>query len=642
MRDPELVFKAQLAASALERAWQHWRVIHGLLADPMPATSSYVGYSLEEPWGQPRVVFGLAAADAEHLAALLERHDFVDPVHAMTANQLGSRELIAGADAITGRPLPVPPQAPSLHAEQMFLGDGPSGRAKFGPAADEADDQDGPVYRQLAAALRAVTDAGALRETREPEAAGQEPAAQEPAGLQEPEGQEPAGPQEPEGLLEPDGQEPAGLQEPEEQEPEGHEPEGLQLVGPDQAGPEPAASGSAARESAAREPALTQQARDELVGQEPARQDAAGRAGGETGEAAAVHDQSDVRGGTGGSGSDGDGNRRSDVAADIEGAHSDSRTSGKSRNSRTGDRGGLNREPGKNDSGAADRRASARRAGSRRDDEGRSTHNGSAASHAGAPHGSDAVSGAAPDAGQDAATPATPLTPATALTPATPLTPATSAAPDAVAGGAAGHSSIAHAAAPVAPVDLGDEVANEAMPGYEDPDADSDAAGQGAPGPGPLALAASAAKAAAEARIRAVAQKAGSTALKRPYQRERGEVTDPAGLPADVGTVSAADGDQGSAASGDSPEVAGPSASDVAAAWGGPALTARGQDEPEVVRFWPWSESAAYGDGDPEPGRSAVEAQDDPEAGYARRSRISRSSIPRLSRAKRPGPVPGS
>src|SRR5260370_31449562 len=208
MRDPELVFKAQLAASALERAWQHWRVIHGLLADPMPATSSYVGYSLEEPWGQPRVVFGLAAADAEQLAALLERHDGVDPVHAMTADQLGARELIAGADAITGRPLPVPPQAPSLHAEQMFLGDGPSGRAKFGPAADEADDQDGPVYRQLAAALQAVRDAGALRETLEPEVGEQEPAGEEPAGLQEPEGQEPAG------LQEPEGQELAGPQEP--------------------------------------------------------------------------------------------------------------------------------------------------------------------------------------------------------------------------------------------------------------------------------------------------------------------------------------------------------------------------------------------------------------------------------------------
>jgi len=114
MRDPELVFKAQLAASALERAWQHWRVIHGLLADPMPAISSYVGYSLEEPWGQPRVVFGLAAADAEQLTALLERHDCAGSEHAMAAAQPGSRDLLTGADVIAGRPLPVPGTASGI------------------------------------------------------------------------------------------------------------------------------------------------------------------------------------------------------------------------------------------------------------------------------------------------------------------------------------------------------------------------------------------------------------------------------------------------------------------------------------------------------------------------------------------------
>ncbi|MDR2985320.1 MAG: hypothetical protein LBV34_10820, partial [Nocardiopsaceae bacterium] len=48
----------------------------------MPAISSYVGYSLEEPWGQPRVVFGLSAKDAEQLSALLNRHDCIGPVHA--------------------------------------------------------------------------------------------------------------------------------------------------------------------------------------------------------------------------------------------------------------------------------------------------------------------------------------------------------------------------------------------------------------------------------------------------------------------------------------------------------------------------------------------------------------------------------
>src|SRR5689334_11329781 len=107
MRDPELVFKAQLAASALEQAWQRWRVMHGLVADPLPAISSYVGYSLEEPWGQPRVVFGLSAKDAEQLAALLNRHDCIGPVHARVTAKQG---VHAAAGQDSGTPLPVPPQ----------------------------------------------------------------------------------------------------------------------------------------------------------------------------------------------------------------------------------------------------------------------------------------------------------------------------------------------------------------------------------------------------------------------------------------------------------------------------------------------------------------------------------------------------
>ena len=40
----------------------------------MPPVSSYVGYSIEEPWGRPRVVFGVNAEDAERLAALLQEN----------------------------------------------------------------------------------------------------------------------------------------------------------------------------------------------------------------------------------------------------------------------------------------------------------------------------------------------------------------------------------------------------------------------------------------------------------------------------------------------------------------------------------------------------------------------------------------
>jgi hypothetical protein len=100
MRDPELILRAQRAATELERAWDRWRTIHGLGTDPLPPVSSYVGYSLEEPWGQPRVVFGIAAAEAEHLAALLDRHDCAGPVYAaMTAQGTRGELLDAGATA---------------------------------------------------------------------------------------------------------------------------------------------------------------------------------------------------------------------------------------------------------------------------------------------------------------------------------------------------------------------------------------------------------------------------------------------------------------------------------------------------------------------------------------------------------------
>ncbi len=61
MRDPDLVHRAERAAAALEEAWIRWRARHGLSTGQLPPVSSYVGYSVEEPWGQPRVVFGIEA-----------------------------------------------------------------------------------------------------------------------------------------------------------------------------------------------------------------------------------------------------------------------------------------------------------------------------------------------------------------------------------------------------------------------------------------------------------------------------------------------------------------------------------------------------------------------------------------------------
>ena len=74
MRDPELVARAGYAAARLEQAWERWRALHGLAGSSDPL-ASYVGYSLKEPMGQPRVVLGVDAAEAEYFAEFLESHE---------------------------------------------------------------------------------------------------------------------------------------------------------------------------------------------------------------------------------------------------------------------------------------------------------------------------------------------------------------------------------------------------------------------------------------------------------------------------------------------------------------------------------------------------------------------------------------
>ena len=73
MRDPELVARAQRAATRLESAWEQWRVQHGLA--PGQPVVGHVGYSLTEPWGEPRVVIGIDADEAEYLAEFLDRDE---------------------------------------------------------------------------------------------------------------------------------------------------------------------------------------------------------------------------------------------------------------------------------------------------------------------------------------------------------------------------------------------------------------------------------------------------------------------------------------------------------------------------------------------------------------------------------------
>jgi len=77
MRNPELVARAQRAATRLESAWEQWRALHGLADAPGQPVVSYVGYSLKEPWGEPRVVIGIDADEAEYLAEFLDRDECV-------------------------------------------------------------------------------------------------------------------------------------------------------------------------------------------------------------------------------------------------------------------------------------------------------------------------------------------------------------------------------------------------------------------------------------------------------------------------------------------------------------------------------------------------------------------------------------
>ncbi len=106
MRDPELVARAGYAAARLEQAWERWRALHGLggSADPL---ASYVGYSLKEPMGQPRVVIGVDAAEAEFFADFLESHD------CFGSGADSGPAADAGAGPTAGDPRPVNGAMPS-------------------------------------------------------------------------------------------------------------------------------------------------------------------------------------------------------------------------------------------------------------------------------------------------------------------------------------------------------------------------------------------------------------------------------------------------------------------------------------------------------------------------------------------------
>jgi hypothetical protein len=156
MRDPELMMRAQLAATELERAWDRWRTLHGLGTGPLPPVSSYVGYSTDEPWGQPRVVFGMDAGEAEQFAALLDRHDCAGPVYAAMTTKSGT-SAVKDAEAQQTDPgrgrVRVPAQGPtsqretaaeSSAADPLFGPLEPRQPAGSGPAAGAGPEEPGP------------------------------------------------------------------------------------------------------------------------------------------------------------------------------------------------------------------------------------------------------------------------------------------------------------------------------------------------------------------------------------------------------------------------------------------------------------------------------------------------------------------
>jgi hypothetical protein len=71
-----------------------------LAVAPGQPVVSYVGYSLKEPWGEPRVVIGIDADEAEYLAEFLDRDECVQRVQ--IPQQQGRRaELPPGAPVST-------------------------------------------------------------------------------------------------------------------------------------------------------------------------------------------------------------------------------------------------------------------------------------------------------------------------------------------------------------------------------------------------------------------------------------------------------------------------------------------------------------------------------------------------------------
>ncbi|HEY2576662.1 MAG TPA: hypothetical protein VGI74_10185 [Streptosporangiaceae bacterium] len=137
MSDPELAARAQRAAERLEQSWDRWRRLRGLAAEQAQPVSSYVGYSLAEPWGRPRVVFGVGAEEAERLAALLEQDEGADPRFSQDLLWEPAVRARYGNGAASGASFTEPPAPVAAHAGQDAVStpiDGPAAVAVGAPA----------------------------------------------------------------------------------------------------------------------------------------------------------------------------------------------------------------------------------------------------------------------------------------------------------------------------------------------------------------------------------------------------------------------------------------------------------------------------------------------------------------------------
>jgi hypothetical protein len=177
--------RADRAAIALEEAWERWRAMHGLGTEPLPPVSSYVGYSLEEPWGQPRVVFGLRADEAELLASLLDGHDCVGPIYAEVSTRPDWRRSVNGPVSQLTRPyanpLSVPAQAPPSPLDQL-------GQASRAPDEDFEDGEDEIAERDPEADgladIRSDADVAAVDGELDTDDDAGQPGADDDAGLE--------------------------------------------------------------------------------------------------------------------------------------------------------------------------------------------------------------------------------------------------------------------------------------------------------------------------------------------------------------------------------------------------------------------------------------------------------------------------